>query len=111
MLEAMSTSSDSDLPLVLNAPFFKIIIKPEDDPLEPSKQIRAECQLCPSRTTISGSRSATGNFYTHLRVSIIKLGTVLIEPSKYLVVIPITAFAIFTYILIRYELLTLLFND
>ncbi|CAH0562962.1 unnamed protein product [Brassicogethes aeneus] len=57
------------LPLILSAQahLFNVLDNKDHDPLEPTQQVKAECRICPIKSIISGSRNATGNFYTHLR--------------------------------------------
>lgn len=60
MADSSSTSSEAKNPNILDGKFFKVIA-------EEDKHVKAICQSC--QKTISGSRSATSNFRTHLKVS------------------------------------------
>ncbi|KAM7309404.1 uncharacterized protein ISCGN_013035 [Ixodes scapularis] len=58
MADSSSTSSEAKNPNILDGKFFKVIA-------EEDKHVKAICQSC--QKTISGSRSATSNFRTHLK--------------------------------------------
>lgn len=63
------SSNCSDLPLILSGQFFKIVQNEGDPEGAHMKTTVAKCMLCPKQSLISSSKTSTGNFYRHLRVS------------------------------------------
>lgn len=68
----MEVENAENFPFILNGDFFKVIsAEDKDDMLESDQdQIKAKCMLCgPKQTVISSTKTSTGNFFKHLRVT------------------------------------------